>query len=163
MNSSLKVWPIGKLKLLKSSGTVYKLDADAAASNTLASTDDANANNNMLVHTNVSIENTLQDDKGSSGGDTNKKKGEPVKGITLNAEGLGKGGQDGIAFTEISQEKGEEVGYLRIIASLDCTDVFILNSTIQQCFSYSYQQASAEEMLVKGKHAVEVRVAHRWY
>ena len=153
MNSSLKVWPIGKLKLLKSSGTVYKLDADAAASNTLASTDDANANNNM---------NTLQDDKGSSGGDTNKKKGEPVKGITLNAEVLGKGDQDGIAFTEISQEKGEEVGSLRITASLECTDVFVLDSTIQQCFSYSYQQASAEEMLVKGEH-VEVRVAHRWY
>ena len=162
MNSSLKVWPIGKLTLPKSIGTVYKLDADAAASNTLASTDDANANNNMLVHTDVSIENTLRDDKGSSGGDTNKKKGEPVKGINLNAEGLGKGGQDEIAFTEISREKGEEVGYLRIIASLDCTDVFILNSTIQQCFSYSYQQASAEEMLVKGEH-VEVRVAHRWY
>ena len=122
-------------------------------------------NNNCTEHAlkDTTVENTIQDDKGSSGGDTNKKKGEPVKGITLNAEGLGKGGQDGIAFTEISQEKGEEVGYLRIIASLDCTDVFILNSTIQQCFSYSYQQASAEEMLVKGKHAVEVRVAHRWY
>ena len=159
MNSSLKVWPNGKLMPLKSSGTVYKLDA--AASNTLASTDDANANNNMLVHTDDSIENTLRNDKGLSGGDTNKK-GEPVKGITLNAEGLGKEGQDGIAFTEISQEKGEEVGYLRIIASLDCTDVFILNSTIQQCFLYSYQQASAEEMLVKGEH-VEVRVAHQWY
>ena len=96
------------------SGTVYK--RDTAASNTLASTDDANANannnqrNKHDVYTDVFIDNTLLcNAKGSSGGDTNKK-GEPFDVAGCKAESLGKEDEDGIAFTLISQEK--EVGYI---------------------------------------------------
>ena len=87
-------------------------------------------NNNYIEHAlnASSIGKALCDDEGSSGGDTNKK-GEKVEVIFFKAEGMmGKGGQVGVVFAEISQ-KDEEVCCLRIVFLL-CTNVFLLNSTI---------------------------------
>ncbi len=120
------------------SGTVYKLHA--AASRALAFTDDAKNKNcpeHALGATSIGI--ALCNDKGSSGGDANKK-GEPNAVVRL-----------------ISREEEEEVGYPSI-AYFDCTYVFVLDSTIHQCFPYSFQQTNDDEILVKGKR-VEVRRA----